>query len=124
VQRLLRALRRKAAEQLIAQEPLGDATTAVPLPGSVDGSGYAGPDPPTAPPIERARKTTRHNRSVDIGSSAATAPSGYHSQMRQYEGSKSGPIHTYVLEKDHVTIEGGGRDLLSNEIVRRSFLGI
>jgi hypothetical protein len=76
VQRLLRALRRKAAEQLIAQEPLGDATTAVPLPGSVDGSGYAGPDPPTAPPIERARKTTRHNRSVDIGSSAATAPSG------------------------------------------------
>ena len=76
VQRLLRALRRKAAEQLIAQEPLGDATTAVPLPGFVDGSGYAGPDPPTAPPIERARKTTRHNRSVDIGSSAATAPSG------------------------------------------------
>jgi hypothetical protein len=61
VQRLLRALRRKAAEQLIAQQPLGDATTAVPLPGSVDGSGYAGPDPPTAPPIERARKTSRHN---------------------------------------------------------------
>jgi hypothetical protein len=76
VQRLLRALRRKAAEQLIAQKPLGDATTAVPLPGAVDGSGYAGPDPPTAPPIARARKTTRHNRSVDIGSSAATALSG------------------------------------------------
>jgi hypothetical protein len=76
VQRLLRALRRKAAEQLIAQKPLGDATTAVPLPGAVDGSGYAGPHPPTAPPIARARKTTRHNRSVDIGSSAATALSG------------------------------------------------
>jgi Integrase core domain len=76
VQRLLRALGRKAAEQLVAQEPLGEVMTSAPLPGSVDGSGYAGPDPPTAPPIERARKTTRHNRSVDIGSSAATAPSG------------------------------------------------
>jgi hypothetical protein len=31
VQRLLRALRRKVAEQLVAQEPLGDATTAAPL---------------------------------------------------------------------------------------------
>jgi hypothetical protein len=29
VQRLLRALRRKAADQLVAQEPLGDATTAL-----------------------------------------------------------------------------------------------
>jgi hypothetical protein len=47
VQRLLRALRRKAAEQLVAQEPPGDATTAAPLPGVVDGSGYVGPDPPT-----------------------------------------------------------------------------
>jgi branched-chain amino acid transport system ATP-binding protein len=30
----------------------------------------------------------------------------------------------YVLEKGHVTIEGAGRDLLSNEIVRKSFLGL
>ncbi len=57
VQRLLRALRKKAAEQLIAQEPLGDATTAAPWPGSVDGSGYAGPDPPTAPLAEHARSS-------------------------------------------------------------------
>src|SRR3984893_17870525 len=76
VQRLLRALRRKAAEQLVAQEPPGDATTAAPLPGAVGGSGYVGPDPPTTPPIERAWKTTMHNRSVEIGLSAATAPSG------------------------------------------------
>src|SRR6201993_370181 len=67
VQRLLRALRRKAAEQLVAQEPPGDATTAAPLPGSVDGSGYVGPDPPAALPIERSWKTTMHNRSVEIG---------------------------------------------------------
>src|SRR6202047_4805782 len=71
VQRLLRALRRKAAEQLVAQEPPGDATTAAPLPGAVGGSGYVGPDPPTTPPIERAWKTTMHNRSVEIGLSAA-----------------------------------------------------
>ncbi|MGY3078188.1 hypothetical protein ACVWZZ_004596 [Bradyrhizobium sp. LM6.10] len=42
VQRLLRALRRKTAEQLVAEEPLGEATTAAPLPGAVDGSGYVG----------------------------------------------------------------------------------
>ena len=30
----------------------------------------------------------------------------------------------YVLEKGHVTIEGAGRHLLSNEIVRKSFLGL
>src|SRR5271168_361624 len=52
VQRLLRALRRKAAEQLVAQEPLGDTTIATP--GSVDGSGYVGPDPTTAPLVEQA----------------------------------------------------------------------
>ena len=75
VQRLLRALRKKAAEQLVAQEPLCDATTAAPLPGVVDGSGYVGPDPPTAPPVEQAWKATWHDRSVDIGSSAM-APSG------------------------------------------------
>jgi hypothetical protein len=76
VQRLLRALRRKAAEQLVAQEPLGDARTVASLPGSVDGTGYVGPDPPTAPPTEPAWTTTKHNRPVDIGSSIATALSG------------------------------------------------
>jgi len=76
VQRLLRALRRKAAEQLVAQEPLGVATTAAPLPGVVDGSGYVGPDPPTAPPTEQAWKATWRDPLVDIGSTAAMAPSG------------------------------------------------
>jgi hypothetical protein len=76
VQRLLRALRRKAAEQLVAQEPLGDATTAAPLPGVVDGSGYVGPDPSTAPLVEQAGKATWRGRSIGIGSSSAMAPSG------------------------------------------------
>jgi hypothetical protein len=58
VQRLLRALRKKAAEQLIAQEPLGDATTATPSPGAVDGSGYVGPDPPTVPLTEQVWKAS------------------------------------------------------------------
>ncbi|UFX42760.1 hypothetical protein HAP47_0026450 [Bradyrhizobium sp. 41S5] len=76
VQRLLRALRRRAAEQLVAQGPFGDATTAAPLPGVVDGSGYLGPDPPTAPLVEQAGKVTWRGRSIDIGSSSAMAPSG------------------------------------------------
>src|ERR1700736_1730419 len=76
VQRLLRALRRKAAEQLVAQEPLGDTTTAAPWPGAVDGSAHVGPDPPTAPPVEQAGKANWRDRSADIGSSAAMAPSG------------------------------------------------
>lgn len=70
VQRLLRTLRKNAAEKLIAQQPLRAAMTAAQLPGPVDGSGYQGPDPPTAPPVERASKPTRFNRSVDVGSSA------------------------------------------------------
>ena len=76
VQRLLRALRRKAAEQLVAQEPLGDSTTAARWPGSVDGSGYVEPDPPTAPLVEQAGKANWRDRSADIGSPAAMAPSG------------------------------------------------
>src|ERR1700752_2857272 len=49
VQRLLRALRRGAAQRLIA-ETAGDGYEAVAQPpGAVDGSGYAGPGPPTAP---------------------------------------------------------------------------
>jgi len=76
VQRLLRALRRKAAERLVAQGPLDDATTAAPLPGVVDGSGYVGPDPPTAPLVEQAGKAIWRDRLIDIGSSSAMAPSG------------------------------------------------
>ena len=76
VQRLLRALRRKAAEQLVAQEPLEDASTGAPLPGVVDGSDYVGPDPPTAPLVEQAGKTTWRGRSADIASAAGTAASG------------------------------------------------
>jgi hypothetical protein len=76
VQRLLRALRRKAAKQMVAQEVFGEATVAAPLPGVVDGSGYVGPDPPTAPLVEQAGKATWRGRSIDIGSSSAMAPSG------------------------------------------------
>ncbi|MCK1777906.1 hypothetical protein IVA74_14275, partial [Bradyrhizobium sp. 132] len=76
VQRLLRALRRKTAEQLVAEEPLGEATTAAPLPGAVDGSGYVGPDPPTAPLVEQAGKATWHGRSAEVASTSAMAPSG------------------------------------------------
>lgn len=76
VQRLLRALRRRAAERLVAQGPLGDATTAAPLPGVMDGSGYVGPDPPTAPLVEQAGKAIWRGRSIDIGPSSAMAPSG------------------------------------------------
>jgi hypothetical protein len=76
VQRLLRALRRKTAEQLLSKEPLADATTAAPLPGVVDGSGYGGPDPPTAPLVEQAGKPTWRGQSIDIGSPSAMAPSG------------------------------------------------
>jgi hypothetical protein len=76
VQRLLRALRRKAAEQPVAQDPLGDATTAAPSLGVVDGSGYVGPDPPTVPLVEKAEKATWRGRSIDIKSSSALAPSG------------------------------------------------
>ena len=75
VQCLLRALRRRAAERLVAQGPLGDATTAAPLPRVVDGSGYVGPDPPTAPLVEQAGKATWRGRSTVIASSAGMAPS-------------------------------------------------
>jgi hypothetical protein len=74
VQRLLKVLRRTAAEKLITQEPPG-ATGAL-GPGAVDGSGYGGPDPPTAPTVEQAWKTATFNRSVEARSSPSTAPSG------------------------------------------------
>ena len=63
VQRLLRALRKKAAGNLVAQEPHGAATTAAPLTGPVDGSGYQGPDPPTGPLLEQA-STREDNTSL------------------------------------------------------------
>ena len=72
VQRLLRALRRMTSEQLVAEEPLGEATTDAPLPGVVDGSGYVGPDPPTAPLVEQAGKAKWRGRLVDF----ASVPSG------------------------------------------------
>jgi hypothetical protein len=76
VQRLLKALRKKAAEKLIAQEPPRPAMTAALLPGAVDGSGYGWPDPPTAPPVEQASEVVRLHRSVHVGSSAPTARPG------------------------------------------------
>jgi hypothetical protein len=74
VQRLLRALRRKAAEQLIARAPLDSTKIAAALPGSVDGSGYLGPDPPTAPLVEHPGEATRLGQPVDIRSSVTIAP--------------------------------------------------
>jgi hypothetical protein len=76
VQRLLKTLRKKAAEKLVAQEPPRPAMTTAPLPGAVDGSGYGWPDPPTAPPVEQASEVDRPHRSVHVGSSAPTAPPG------------------------------------------------
>ena len=54
VQRLLRALRKKAAETLLAS-----ADPVIPMPSyqeprAVDGSGYGRPDPPTASGVEQA----------------------------------------------------------------------
>ena len=49
VQRLLRALRKSAAHRLIAAATAEGHENGGPPPGAVDGSGYAGPDPPTAP---------------------------------------------------------------------------
>jgi hypothetical protein len=76
VQRLLKALRKKAAEKLIAQEPPCPAMNVASLPAAVDSSGDARPDPPTAPPVEQALGIGRFNGSVRTGSSAPTAPSG------------------------------------------------
>jgi len=62
VQRLLKALRKKAAERLL--------TNAVPVAGSgcqlliaVDGSGYERPDPPTASGLAKAPKAAKRPRS-------------------------------------------------------------
>ncbi|MGP0094990.1 MAG: transposase [Xanthobacteraceae bacterium] len=49
VQRLLRALRQSAAQRLIAETPTVRCENVAQPPEAVDGSGYGGPDPPTAP---------------------------------------------------------------------------
>jgi hypothetical protein len=49
VQRLLRALRNSAAQRLIVETVADGHENAGRPPGTVDGSGYAGPDPSTAP---------------------------------------------------------------------------
>jgi hypothetical protein len=49
VQRLLRALRKTAAQRLIAATAAEGCEAVVQPPRAVDGSGYGGPDPPTAP---------------------------------------------------------------------------
>ena len=54
VQRLLQALRTRAAEKLLVSTGLSIATTENHMPGPVDGSGYEGPDPPTGPLLEQA----------------------------------------------------------------------
>jgi hypothetical protein len=49
VQRLLRALRKSSAQRSIAATAADGDENVAQSPGAVDGSGYAGPDPPTAP---------------------------------------------------------------------------
>jgi hypothetical protein len=49
VQRLLRALRKSAARRFITEIAADGYENVVQPPGAVDGSGYGGPDPPTAP---------------------------------------------------------------------------
>ena len=69
VQRLLKVLRRKAAERLMAQM----APVAALLPGAVDGAACGGHSaPPTAPPIEQASKAAREKKS----DAAVSAPPG------------------------------------------------
>jgi len=70
VQRLLRALRRKAAERLIAEIATADQL-ARPT-GPMDGSGYEGPDPPTGPPVQHASEAA----SLRPSNSGASSPPG------------------------------------------------
>jgi hypothetical protein len=57
VQRLLRALRRKAAERLMTEPALTSATSGALLPGAVDGAACDGHSaPPTAPTVEQAAR--------------------------------------------------------------------
>jgi len=75
VQRLLKALRKNAVERLIAQEPRGARATASSR-GAVDGSGYIGPDPPTAPLVDPDPKPPSWNQSIIVGSPVPMAPPG------------------------------------------------
>jgi hypothetical protein len=73
VQRLLKALRRNAAERLMAEMAPRVAPAAALLPGAVDGAACGGHSaPPTAPPVEQASKAARGNRS----DAAVSAPPG------------------------------------------------
>ena len=57
VQRLLRALRRKAAERLMAEMSPSASTSRALLPGAVDGAACNGHSaPPTTPPVEQAER--------------------------------------------------------------------
>ncbi|OKO68611.1 hypothetical protein AC630_38475 [Bradyrhizobium sp. AS23.2] len=82
VQRQLRALRRKTAEQLLAEEPFADATTAAPLPGVVDGSGYEGARPAHSPSRRASRKAhltrsiTPHRIAIGNGTIRVTFADG------------------------------------------------
>jgi hypothetical protein len=49
VQRLLRALRKSGTQRLIAETAADGSESIAQPPEAVDGSGYAGPDPPTTP---------------------------------------------------------------------------
>jgi hypothetical protein len=71
VQRLLKSLRTKGAKKLFA--PASATTTTTLSPGSVDGSGYGGPNPSTALSPTLASKILTQHGSVDLGSSATTA---------------------------------------------------
>jgi Integrase core domain len=51
VQRLLRALRHTSAQRSVAETAADGRETVAQPPGAVDGSGYGGPNPPTAPPL-------------------------------------------------------------------------
>jgi hypothetical protein len=75
VQRLLKALRKKAAENFLARTPLG-APDVAPTPGAVDGSGYGGPDPPTAPLVEYGSKSPSCAPSTTIRLPAPVARAG------------------------------------------------
>jgi hypothetical protein len=73
VQRLLKALRRKAAERLVAEMMLSTPPAAALLPGAVDGAACDGHSaPPTAPPIEQASKAATGKQS----DAAVSAPPG------------------------------------------------
>jgi hypothetical protein len=71
VQRLLKSLRNKAVKKLFT--PPGATMTGTLSPGSVDGSGYGGPDPSTALSTTLASKVLTQHGSVDFGSSATAA---------------------------------------------------